>query len=326
MKSERRHELQHNILAGWLIETYQQIKPYQNAILGAALLVMVAIIAFMWWNRQSAAGAAEAWASMGRAMPLNTPADFEKVTERYPGSSAAHWAAMMAGDLYLADGDNNLFANKARGNEELTKAAQAYQAVLKEAQAQMLLEQATFGLARTRESQGRLDDAEKLYQQMTEKWPEGAFAEAATRRLQDIRKPDIRLFYDRFASFDPNAAAAKEAAATKKPLNVLPDNPPEEPTLKLHSPFGNDAEKKPDEKPPTRPDEKTTAKPDEKTTAKPEEKTTVKPDEKTTKKSEEKSTAKPEEKTTEKPADKAAAAPPAPETPAKEPPLADKAK
>ena len=41
MKSERRHELQHNELADWLIKAGQQIKPYQNAMLAGAVALFI---------------------------------------------------------------------------------------------------------------------------------------------------------------------------------------------------------------------------------------------------------------------------------------------
>ena len=36
MKRERRHELQHNDLAEWILKGYERIVPYKNAILARA--------------------------------------------------------------------------------------------------------------------------------------------------------------------------------------------------------------------------------------------------------------------------------------------------
>ena len=41
MKSERRHELQHNELAEWLFKAGEQLKPYQNLILAAVVVLVV---------------------------------------------------------------------------------------------------------------------------------------------------------------------------------------------------------------------------------------------------------------------------------------------
>ena len=45
MKSERRHELQHNELAEWLAKSAQAIKPYQNIIFAAVVLVLIGVVA-----------------------------------------------------------------------------------------------------------------------------------------------------------------------------------------------------------------------------------------------------------------------------------------
>ena len=45
MKSERRHELQHNDLAEWIITAYERIVPYRNALLGVGLLAIVLYLA-----------------------------------------------------------------------------------------------------------------------------------------------------------------------------------------------------------------------------------------------------------------------------------------
>ena len=41
MKSEERHKLQQNELADYLAKVVEKIKPYQNAILGGIILVLV---------------------------------------------------------------------------------------------------------------------------------------------------------------------------------------------------------------------------------------------------------------------------------------------
>ena len=46
MKGERRHELEKNELAAWLAKTFGVVIPYQNAILGAVLLVAVVAVGF----------------------------------------------------------------------------------------------------------------------------------------------------------------------------------------------------------------------------------------------------------------------------------------
>jgi predicted negative regulator of RcsB-dependent stress response len=245
MKSQRRHELHHNALADWLGQTYEQIRPYQNVILGGVLLLLVAVVGYKWWSHQSARRVAEASESLGRAWPLGAamanPADLEQVIQRHPGTPAAQWATIVSADFSQAQGANALFSDKARAREELSKAADTYQMVLKESRVPVLRERATFGLARTLETQCNVPEAEKYYRQVTEQWPDGAFAVAAQKRLHELGKAGIQDFYDSFAAFDPRAAAPKAPTPMPQlPLGTLPDNPPGEPTLQYKSPFNTD--------------------------------------------------------------------------------------
>ena len=46
MKSERRHELQHNALVDWMTQTGKTLKPYQNIILSAVVIGLVTFAAY----------------------------------------------------------------------------------------------------------------------------------------------------------------------------------------------------------------------------------------------------------------------------------------
>ena len=61
MKSERRHELQHNELADWLAKTAEAIRPHQNAILAGLVTVLIVVLGYTWWSRTSDARTTEAW-------------------------------------------------------------------------------------------------------------------------------------------------------------------------------------------------------------------------------------------------------------------------
>ena len=104
----------------------------------------------------------------------------------YPHTNVAHMAAVVLADTYLGDGCNQLFTNKIKGQHELAKAIELYQLVREESRVPSLLERATFGLARAKESQGdaeHIKQAEQLYEDVATKWPNGAFAAAASQRL-----------------------------------------------------------------------------------------------------------------------------------------------
>ncbi len=230
MKGQRRHELEQNVLADWLAGIVGSIKPYANAILGALLLLVAAMLVYTWWVRQSATQTAEAWDTFYKAMASGNPVEFGKVIEQYPGSHVAHWAAVVAGDVYLAQGCNRLFSSKATANQDLRKAVDDYLLVLDESRESMLRERASFGLARAQEAQGDLSKAITGYQDVGRHWPKGAYAAAAQRRLEDLKKPKTKAFYDKFAKYDPKPAFSDEPGTPgKQPafdLDSLPKDAP----------------------------------------------------------------------------------------------------
>ncbi len=235
MKRERRHELQHNELAQWIIKTYGYIQPYANAILGVIVLVLLAVAAWTWWSRQSAAQQAAAWNELYIAQANGNPGEIMEVVENNPDRRVGHWAAVVAGDMYLASGCQQLFTSKATAAQDLRKAVESYLMVLEQSQTPMLRERATFGLGRayealsaTRQGQGELDDAIEQYQTLVDEWPDGAYTQIARQRLQDLQRSATKQFYDKFAQYDPKPAFTEQQPGTpgeKLPFNTdaLPD-------------------------------------------------------------------------------------------------------
>jgi predicted negative regulator of RcsB-dependent stress response len=230
MKSEERHRLQQNQLADWIGKTITSIKPYQNSILIAVLLVVVGMAAYTIWSRVSAAENTQAWDELNAALESGNIAKLAKVREDRPNTHVAHVAAVVEADYNLADGCNRLFVSKAVANQELAKAVELYRTVLDQSRNSSLLQRATFGLARAREAKGELERAMELYQEVSTKWPDGAFAVAAARRLDDLKRPATKRLYDRFAKFDPKPAYSSESGLPgQRPsfdLNSLPSEGP----------------------------------------------------------------------------------------------------
>jgi predicted negative regulator of RcsB-dependent stress response len=211
MKSEERHRLQQNQLADWIGKTITSIKPYQNSILIVVLLVVVGMAAYTVWSRVSATENTQAWDELNAAMESGNIAKLAKVREDRPNTHVAHVAAVVEADYSLAEGCNSLFVSKAVANQKLAKAVELYRTVLDQSRNSSLLQRATFGLARAREAKGELERAMELYQEVSTKWPDGAFAVAAARRLDDLKRPATKRLYDRFAKFDPKPAYSSES-------------------------------------------------------------------------------------------------------------------
>jgi len=224
MKRERRHELHHNELLEWLNKVVDIVQPHANLILAVLLLAVVATGAWAWWTRSSAKRQATAWDELYGALSTQNPAEVLNVAEEWAGSEVAEWAAVLAGDMYLSQGCDGLFASKATAAQELRKAVDEYLTVLKESSSEVIRERATFGLARayealagTREGQGGLDKAIARYKEVIEKWPNGTYTSLAAQRLKDLNNQATRAFYDKFAKYDPQRALPSQPAIPGEP-------------------------------------------------------------------------------------------------------------
>ncbi len=218
MKSERRHELQHNALLDWLMQTGEKAKPYMNVILLGLVVVVVGFVGYRWMSATSANKEAAAWDSVFQAMNTNDTSQLDQTIEDHGNTAAAQWAAVIAGDIRLAAGCQELFTTKATAIDQFDKAREEYKGVLKDCQDSVVRERATYGLARTceamagtRQSQQALDDAIEQYEEIVTKWPEGAYAKAAQARLNALSQPSTKEFYDALAVWEPRPAITSPA-------------------------------------------------------------------------------------------------------------------
>jgi len=233
MKGERRHELEQNQLADWLAQKIEAIKPYQNLIFGTVAVIAVLVGGYSWWVRQGTSEAEAGWdqfyLAMNRGGSGAAPADFERMAEEYAGTRVGPWAAVMAGDLRLGRGCRELFLDKTTANEELREAVAQYELVRNGRYSPVLKQRATFGMARAREAQNKLDEAISLYEDVGTTWPDGIYAEPARQRLADLKKKSTRSFYDEFKQFNPKRSLVDEPGIPGQRLpfesESLPDGP-----------------------------------------------------------------------------------------------------
>jgi hypothetical protein len=233
MKSERRHELQHNALADWLVKAGEAAKPYQNAIFTVVIAFLVVFLGYTLWARHSAGIANQAWDDLNVVMLSSDVSKLVKITEDYPNTAAADMASIILADSRLAEGCNRVLTSKATGRQELAKAIDRYAMICQENHAPWLVERATFGLARGLEATGDLKNAAKNYKDVVERWPNGVYAPTARQRLEDIERPTTKRFYDSFAHFDPKPSFSSESGEhpnasgdhPKFDIGELPDEP-----------------------------------------------------------------------------------------------------
>ncbi len=228
MKSKERHKLQQNVLADWIGRTIQEAKPYRTPILLGSSLVVLGLAIYFAWVRISSASTTLAWTEVNTALVTGDDSKLPDVISHYPKTNAAYTAAVMLGDLQLRRGCDEAFVDKTLANQDLSKAIDNYTIALEGSRVSSLREQATFGLAQAREAQGELEQAVGLYKEITTRWPNGAYAEAAAHRLQYLDQPSTKAFFDRFAHFNPRPTLSAEPGAGKlgSSLNVVPSEPP----------------------------------------------------------------------------------------------------
>ncbi|MFZ5830483.1 MAG: hypothetical protein ACOY3P_10360 [Planctomycetota bacterium] len=227
MKSERRHELEHNALADWLVKAYQDTSQHKNAI-----IVLIAILGYTTWRRYTSMQANSA--SLAVFDAGNDPNELVKVREDYPRTGAAELATVAAADLYLAEGTDWLFQNKERARTQLRTAVENYQIALSRTSDDNLRQRATYGMARAREALGELDAARTLYREIGEKWPQGTYANTARTRLADLERTETKWLYDQMAKFDPSPAFSTDPNLPGNlPFDIrnVPDEPPTTPPV-----------------------------------------------------------------------------------------------
>ncbi len=256
MKRERRHELHTNLLATWLAQTIEIVKPRANTILAVGLLVVVVLAAVTLWNRYSSTGNEQAWDAFNFAVEAGrgNPTVFERLTEEFARTDMAPWAAVTAADLYLQQGCEAILQDKGQANQQLQKALENYSLVLSQSQADPLREQATFGVARcyealsgTRRAENELQKAIESYESVVKNWPQGAYAGLASRRLEELRLPETKRFYDKLAQYDPKPIFADTPGTPAQDFKL--GTVPEEPAKKS----GDSKAGEPSSKPPAVP-------------------------------------------------------------------------
>jgi predicted negative regulator of RcsB-dependent stress response len=227
MKTERRHELQTNALADALGHAVDAVKPYTQIAVGVVLAAAVIFGVVKYLSVRSEENVVDAWnmylqASTGGS---ESTEELSQLIEQYPDTAAAQWSHLFLADQALGDGINQLFQNRSEANEKLRQAEQHYLAVQQKASDPLLEERATLGLGRVYESQVQLDKAKQAYQQLLDRWPNGAFAATARERLNDLSQQSTKEFYDWFAGSEPKTPAEGPGTPGSRPSFNFEEEP-----------------------------------------------------------------------------------------------------
>ena len=94
MKTERRHDLESNTLAGYLTKFFEQVRPYSTLLLVAVIVVVGLLALFSFLQTSRAARQSEAWNAYNVAIeqPQVDLDALKQAAEENAGDSMANWA------------------------------------------------------------------------------------------------------------------------------------------------------------------------------------------------------------------------------------------
>ncbi len=229
MKSERRHELENNELAGTLGTGIDKVQPFVQYILGGLVIAALAAIGWGVYTSFARKNAAAAWTEYYFTLNTGDAESFKAIADKHPGSAAAVWAQQTAGDEYLADGIDTLYRDRGQGTELIKNAIKSFEDVSSAASTDELRTRAKLGLAQAHEALGELDKAKDLYQEVISAGLQPAITTVATNRIAFLNSQAGKDFYAWFDQLKPAPAAPPKMPGD---LSV----PPTTPDLKFDTP------------------------------------------------------------------------------------------
>ncbi len=222
MKSERRHELQHNSLEDYMVKFGQRVQPYAKAITGGILAVVVLIGTYFYLNHRADAERANAWDRTFQAIYSGDSKDLRSVVDAYPNTPAALWAQLELADRELATGVAALFTEKSVGKNDIRTALDDYEAVQLAATDSLMQQHALYGIGRAQESLGQLDKAKEAYKRLMDSYAEGPYYARAKQELENLDRDSTKSFYDWFANVEPAPRSTTSPFGGPSPFESLP--------------------------------------------------------------------------------------------------------
>jgi tetratricopeptide (TPR) repeat protein len=211
MKTERRHELQTNILADWLGRQIELIRPYSKAMIAVAVVVVIAGLAAAYFVNDRSSKNAEGWADYLSAMAERDATKLRNVAgldddAAWAGGRRpdwALWAAQSAGDLELGRGLASMFISADEANSALRKAKECFDKVEGADYAGPELRQRSlYGLGVYYESLGNTREAAEHYDLAVNVDPASVLADEARERKESVEDPKVAAWYREFKPWE----------------------------------------------------------------------------------------------------------------------------
>lgn len=196
----------------------------------AAVLAVAAVVVYM--NRQPAGDADASY----ELLLANTREEFRDVADAYPETSIGIWARLHEADDLLSSGLGNLFTDRAKAEEELEDAENAYNRLIERSDLTLeIRERILIGLAKLAEarndgSQAKVDAAVEAWQLLLTSFPDSMMKAHAEDRIERLKTEDSKAFYAWFSQQKPTPAA--EATGSDPLAPAVPQVPDLEELLK----------------------------------------------------------------------------------------------
>jgi hypothetical protein len=230
MKSEHRHALQTNDLSRFAIRIGHYFERYGTYFFWGVIAIVLAIAAFVYWNRTSAVAAQAGWTEFAAAVTSGTAEDFANVADKFRGTEVGNWARLSEAESYMQLALQLRFTDGEGGIRELERAEQSFETLVKSTTiSDAVRERALLGLGKSRESLGKVDEAIEAYGELAgnPKFADSIFREIAAERKEVLQTGDAREFYAWFQRQKP------KPEDRSGPRDGMPAMPPG------HPPFGS---------------------------------------------------------------------------------------
>ncbi|MGV3486679.1 MAG: tetratricopeptide repeat protein [Planctomycetaceae bacterium] len=245
MNSERRHELQHNLLADYLGQWVKAIEPYTKQIAIAFVAIVVAVVAWGLYRNSAMMARSDATLELLQNASSSDAEALAAVSERYAETPAGVIARLIEADSNMGAGVASLYTDREDAETRIEDAADAYRDVTRLTKDKLLLSRAHFGLGHALESLGKVDEAVDAYQQVMAINESDAIVNAAQQRMNLLEKSETQEFLTWFAKqdFSPADPSAPPSMPGSASLPDLPDlDLPEITPMKVPDELKSDAE------------------------------------------------------------------------------------
>lgn len=222
MNNQRRHELERNVLADKMGESFEKVQPLYKPILLVVIAGLVGFFGYQLIKGQSSKAEAKNWTEFYFNRTSGDAESYAAMGEEFGNTASGQWARHSAAQGYLRDGIESIYINRKEGVENIRKAIAEWDKV-DDSSIPELRFAAKLGLAQAHETLGELDEAVKAYQTVVEM---SGSAEDQKKRLNEqiayLKSPEAKSFYEWFNKLDPKPAAPPTFSGD---LGLPPMNP-----------------------------------------------------------------------------------------------------